>query len=80
MSIDISFIHFHLRAQILSINGHACGVCSAAQQRTGSSSLAVLHIIWFWVQCVGIKRQLFYMFPPIQMGLSLPFSWVAEVA
>lgn len=76
----MSFILFHLRAQILSINGHACGVCCVAQQRTSSSFLVVLPVIWFWIQCIGIKRQLFHMSPPIQMGLSLPFSRVAEVA
>lgn len=37
----------------------ACCVCTVAQQRTSSSSLAVLLIIWFCVQCRGIKGNSF---------------------
>lgn len=75
--MEISSVPCHLRAQILSV-GLLCA-CYVSQQRASAFSLSVLPIIWFCVQCID-KRQFFYTSPSIQMELSLPFSWVAEVA
>lgn len=52
---------------------------SAAQQRTGTSSLAVLCISQFWILTMGRKIELFHTPSLIQVGLSLPFGRVLEI-